>query len=154
MSGPLSIMTGPRTALIIRPDHIPSVAGTWNGSLKGGFCACVEAPQAPKQTARAIEGLADSLEKRYIPNASESLGPILLGFHIRWCQMSFSDSVTLVTDGINHKDQPQRSACPWKRGRCEICFQSLRSRAVPTRFRCHLSHRGLGGMKQDHYFPF
>lgn len=45
----------------------------------------LEAPQVPKQTDRAITGLADFLEKQYLSNASESPGPVLLGFHIWSC---------------------------------------------------------------------
>lgn len=81
---PIGIMTGLYTALIIRQYHIPSVAPTWNGSVRCGSCGCTEAPQVPKQTDKVTTGLADFLEEQFLPN-TESLGPVLLGFHIWWC---------------------------------------------------------------------
>ena len=52
------------------------------GVVPAHACALAEAPWVPKRTDRVIAGLADILEKEYLPNASESPGPVLLGFHI------------------------------------------------------------------------
>lgn len=77
----ISITTGPRTALAISP-----VLAAHGMEVKGVVPAHARRhPGYQSELTGLSRGLLAFWKKEYLPNASESLGPVLLGFHIWWC---------------------------------------------------------------------